>query len=120
MRVLSSALRLGESRSVPSSVFTIQPRIYLVVFQSPSPWSAFFRLTKSFVSLGREGKISLMARRVSSETRCCCVLSPLCRGQEVVHIHFRALEASGGRSRCWRRRVCIYGGGVKEKGGRGV
>ena len=67
---------------MPSLVSTIQPRISLVVVQSPSPCSAFLRLTKSFVSAGREGKISLRARNVNSETHCYCVLrsTPVHRG----------------------------------------
>ena len=100
MRVSSSALHLGESRSVPSSVFTIQPRISLVVFQSPSPWSAFFRLTESFVSLGREGKIYLMARRVSSETRCCCVLSPCVADRRCIDPMLRGRDVDEGFELC--------------------
>ena len=99
IRVSSSALRLGESLRVPSSVFTIQPKISLVVFQSLSPWSAFFRLTESFIYLGRERKISLRARRVSSETCCCCVLSPCVADRRLsiyTSVHWRRAEDAVG------------------------
>ena len=55
-RVPISALRFGESLRVPSSVFTIHPRISLVVVQYPYPCSAFVMLTKSFASAGEGGE----------------------------------------------------------------
>ena len=70
------AIRFGEGLRVPSLVFTIQPRISLVVAQSLSPCMAFLMLTDYLASAGREGNISLRARSVNSETCCCCVLSP--------------------------------------------
>ena len=69
-----SLRRLLEDRArVPPWVSITHHRISLIVAQSPSPANAFFRLAESFTSLSKEGKISLRARIVISETLCCWV-----------------------------------------------
>ena len=71
-----SALRFGYSKRVPLLVSTTHPKISLVVFQSPSLASVFLRLAGYLIYPGTEGKISLRARIVSSETLYCWVATP--------------------------------------------
>ena len=75
-RILNFANRLKGGRKVPSSLLMRQPSIYLIWSQSPSPCSAFSKLTESLTSDGIDGKIYFRSRKVSSDVCCCCTTSP--------------------------------------------